>query len=139
MSAVERAHSLVGGSPPDPVRERLGTIEAWAKDVERRASGGHGWDTVTSRDGRDSDTEGDPGGDGEEGTTSLADMKRALRQNFINTGVIEDVTVRRRMQLSTSFCHRITWRGPYWILVNLLLRQDLELIMQYRYSNPVLL
>lgn len=100
MSVVDKSQPLTGQSV-DLRYGGLGVMKAWAEDVERRASGDeHGQDTVTrsSRDigGRKEEEERlDPNGGHREEEASLNDVQEALRRNFVNTGVIDNVTVRQ--------------------------------------------
>lgn len=101
MSVVDKNQSLTGQSV-DLRHGGLGVMEAWTEDVDRRASGDeeHGQDTVTcsSRDieGREEkEAKLDPDGGYKEEEASLNDVQEALRRNFVNAGVIDNVTVRQ--------------------------------------------
>lgn len=101
MSVKDENQSLTG-QLVDIRHSGLGVMKAWAEDVERRVNGDeeHGQDTVirSSRDiGGREEKEGklDPNEGHKEEEASLNDVQEALKRNFVNAGVIDNVTVRQ--------------------------------------------
>lgn len=102
MSVLGEAHQTVIDSL-DFTRSRAeDPSEVWSKDKEKKEEHRTTKNCGENENGKQQQRQRqqvEQGGEEEERGPSLEDIKRALRQNFRDTGVVDDVTVRTALLL----------------------------------------
>ena len=104
MSVLGEAHQSVLDSLDFTRSRAVDPIEVWSKEEEKKEEHRTTKNCGENENGKQQQRQRqrqqvEQGGEEEERGPSLEDIKRALRQNFRDTGVVDDVTVRTALLL----------------------------------------